>query len=128
MKRRRRLGYPVCLQRGAPPPFHWGALSTATEYHLQVQNDADIVLDEWYPADDITSASRCTVPSPSILSDDDIDYYWRVQASNDAGPGPWSSLKYFEVVCEKSARYGDILSAPRLDKIENLVKRFGIGQ
>jgi hypothetical protein len=84
------------------PNFIWGALSTATEYHLQVQNDAEIVLDEWYPAEDITSGSRCTVPSPSILSDDDIDYYWRVQASNDAGPGPWSSMKYFEVVCGKA--------------------------
>lgn len=97
------------------PNFIWGALSTATEYHLQVQNDADIVLDEWYLAEDITSGSRCTVPSPSILSDEDIDYYWRVQASNDAGPGPWSSLKYFEVVCGKSARRSQMTSslAPR---------------
>lgn len=37
-----------------------------------------------------------------ILPDDDVDFYWRVQASNDIGDGLWSSYKYFETVCGAS--------------------------
>ena len=83
------------------PTFVWTATSTATEYHLQVENDTMVILDEWYLAEDVTRGYICSAFSPGILSDD-ADFYWRVQASNDVGPGPWSSLKYFEVVCNSA--------------------------
>ena len=90
---------PTGLISTRTPTFVWTATSTATEYHLQVQNDTMVILDEWYLAEDVTKGYTCSAFSPAILSDD-ADFYWRVQAYNDAGlSGPWSSLKYFEVVC-----------------------------
>jgi large repetitive protein len=92
---------PTGLISTRTPTFVWTATSTATEYHLQVENDTMVILDEWYLAEDVTRGYICSAFSPAILSDD-ADFYWRVQASNDVGPGPWSSLKYFEVVCNSA--------------------------
>jgi hypothetical protein len=97
---------PTGLISTRTPTFVWTAASTATEYHLQVENDTMVILDEWYLAEDVTRGYICSAFSPGILSDD-ADFYWRVQASNDVGPGPWSSLKYFEVVCN-SANHASI--------------------
>jgi len=92
---------PTGLISTRTPTFVWTATSTATEYRLQVQNDTRVILDEWYLAEDVTRGYICSAFSPGILSDD-ADFYWRVQASNDVGSGPWSSLKYFEVVCNSA--------------------------
>jgi hypothetical protein len=92
---------PTGLISTRTPTFVWTATSTATEYHLQVENNTMVILDEWYLAEDVTRGYICSAFSPGILSDD-ADFYWRVQASNDVGPGPWSSLKYFEVVCSSA--------------------------
>jgi hypothetical protein len=92
---------PTGLISTRTPTFVWTATSTATEYHLQVENDTMVILDEWYLAEDVTRGYICSAFSPGILSDD-ADFYWRVQASNDVGSGPWSSLKYFEVVCNSA--------------------------
>jgi hypothetical protein len=97
---------PTGLISTRTPTFVWTATSTATEYHLQVENDTMVILDEWYLAEDVTRGYICSAFSPAILPDD-ADFYWRVQASNDVGPGPWSSLKYFEVVCN-SANHASI--------------------
>ena len=84
------------------PTFVWTATPTATEYHLQVENDVGVILEEWYLAEDITKGYICSAFSPEILSDD-ADFYWRVQAYNDIGEwGSWSSYKYFEVVCNSA--------------------------
>ncbi len=82
------------------PIFTWSALPGSTQYHLWVENnDTETVIDEWFPAEKVTYGYRCAVLSPMILPDDDVVYYWRVQGSNDIGDGPWSSFKYFEIVC-----------------------------
>jgi hypothetical protein len=107
---------PTGLISTRTPTFVWTATSTATEYHLQVQNDTRVILDEWYLAEDVTQGYICSAFSPAILSDD-ADFYWRVQASNDVGPGPWSSLKYFEVVCN-SANQASIKGAT--DKVPSM--------
>jgi hypothetical protein len=86
------------------PRFIWTAVKSATQYHLHLENATKTVIDTTYRAEDVTSGSRCYAYLPIALPDDDIDYFWRIAASNDAGDGPWSSLKYFETVC--SARSG----------------------
>jgi len=85
------------------PVFIWTAASAATEYHIQVQNDEDIIVaEDDFRADQVTKGSRCS-GSLGTLSDDDPVYYWRVQANNDAYPydinGTWSGGKYFEMIC-----------------------------
>ena len=80
------------------PTFIWTAISSATQYRLQVSNSTNvIVIDETFLAEDVTSGARAIALSPTILSGG--IYFWRVQASNDAGVGPWSGDSYFEIVC-----------------------------
>jgi hypothetical protein len=94
---------PICPQgliSTNTPTFIWTAASAATEYHLQVVNITDsIVADEWFDADVVTKGLRCSAHLTTTLPDDDVIYFWRIQASNDAGNGSWSSYKYFETVC-----------------------------
>jgi len=97
------------------PIFTWTTASAATEYHLEVINDNDEIVDEgWFDADKVTKGLKCSAML-TPLPDDDIVYYWRIQAINDAddGEGPWSSYRYFETVCaskpgtdKKKARTG----------------------
>ena len=96
------------------PTFVWTVASAATQYHLQVDSNSGNVVDEVYDAEDVTLGSRCSVILPDALPDDDgAIYYWRVQASNDAGAGAWSGWRYFETICalkpgtdKKKARTG----------------------
>jgi hypothetical protein len=81
------------------PIFTWSAVPGSTQYHLWVENDSENIIDEWFPAEKVTRGYRCSVISPMILPDDDVDFYWRVLASNDIGDGLWSSNRYFETVC-----------------------------
>jgi len=80
------------------PAFIWTAVSAATQYHLQVENSTTIIAEEWYVAEDVTRGNRCSAFLSTALPDDDVTYFWRIQASNDAGDGPWSSYRYFEIV------------------------------
>ncbi|MCX6676689.1 MAG: hypothetical protein NTU95_01925 [Methanothrix sp.] len=104
---------PQGLISTATPAFTWTAVSAATKYNLQVENSSVIVVNEWYDAEDVARGSRCSAFLPIALPDDDAYYYWRIRAGNDAGNGPWSSLKEFETVCafkpgpvKKEARNG----------------------
>lgn len=82
------------------PIFTWNAVPGSTEYHLWVENnDTETIIDEWILAEDVTRGYRCAAISPMTLPDDDVIYFWRVHASNDVDDGPWSSFKYFEIVC-----------------------------
>lgn len=81
------------------PLFVWSAIPGSTHYHLLVEGDTDEIIDRVFTAEEVTRGYRCSVISPMILPDDEADFYWKVQASNDVGDGPWSSIKYFEVVC-----------------------------
>ena len=94
------------------PTFIWTAISSATQYHLQVNDSNDVVVfDEWYLAEDVTSGTRAIAVRPIILSGG--IYFWRMQASNDAGTGSWSSYRYFEIVCGSMASQAEKQSEPR---------------
>jgi hypothetical protein len=90
---------PRGLVSSCQPTFTWSSVSGATKYHLQVDNDNTNIMDFWFDAAVVTNGYRCSVVLPDSLPSDDVDYFWRIQASNDAGVSPWSSYRYFEVVC-----------------------------
>jgi len=81
------------------PVFVWTASSSATEYHLWVENDTDPVFDVVVAAEEVTQGDRCYSRSPIILPFSDIDFFWHVQAVNDIGEGPNSTTLWFETVC-----------------------------
>jgi hypothetical protein len=97
--------YPSGLITTSSPTFIWTAASAATEYHLEVyirnKSPADdfILVDEgWFDASKVTKGYRCS-GTLGPLPDDDPVYFWRVQASNDAADGLWSTWRYFETIC-----------------------------
>ncbi len=73
------------------PLMDWGDVTSATSYRLQIAIDVNfnsIILDQ--PG---ISNSNFTVPSP-ILGINTL-YFWRVDASNLTGEGPWSLIWIF---------------------------------
>jgi len=97
------------------PTFIWTAISSATQYNLEVSDqNEEVVFVESYMAEDVTSGTRAIARSPTILSGG--IYFWRVQASNDAGTGSWSSDKYFEIVCGSRASQAEKQSEPRPER------------
>ena len=82
------------------PTFVWTAVQSATRYNLQVENqDGTFTRVEDFAAAEVTQGTRCRGVLSITLPDDDTDYFWKIQASNDAGDGLWSSYRYFEVIC-----------------------------
>jgi hypothetical protein len=96
---------PTGLTASSQPTFTWTAASAAKEYHIQVDNDAVNIMDIKCDASDVTSGSRCSLLLPDELPDDVSVYFWRIQASNDEGVGPWSSYRYFEIVCPMKTKF-----------------------
>ena len=90
---------PKGLISSSQPTFTWTAATLAAEYRLQIDNDTENIMDEMFDAAEVTSGVRCSAILTSALPDDDSVYYWRIQAINSAGDGPWSSYRYFETVC-----------------------------
>jgi hypothetical protein len=91
---------PRGLISASNPTFIWTSVQSATKYYLQVENEAGTFVEvEDFAAEEVTQGTRCSAILRLTLPDDDTDYFWRVQASNDAGPGLWSSYKYFEIIC-----------------------------
>jgi len=82
------------------PTFVWTAVRSATRYNLSVENHTGaFIYVEPFTAEEVTHGTRCSGVLSITLPDDDTDYYWKIQASNDAGDGRWSSLRYFEFIC-----------------------------
>jgi hypothetical protein len=88
------------------PTFIWNVTPGAVNYHLQVASDANfqsLAIDEY----GITGTQYVT-PS-GFLSGQQI-YYWRVQASNTGGFGPYSSIWNFTTMIAPPA--APILTSP----------------
>jgi photosystem II stability/assembly factor-like uncharacterized protein len=71
------------------PYFDWDSASPANFYRLQVSVDSSFSITHA----DITGITRSeyNLNSPPLFNN--FRYYWRVNATNDAGTGPWS-LKF----------------------------------
>lgn len=82
------------------PTFVWTAVQSATKYNLQVENYAGTFIHvEDFAAEEVTHGIRCSGVLSITLPDDDMDYFWKIQASNEAGDGLWSSYRHFAVNC-----------------------------
>ena len=90
---------PSGLVSTSSPTFIWTAVKNAAGYYLHIENDTSTVYDLEYTAEEVTSGSRARARLPAALPNDRADYYWMVQAYNDAGTSSWSSLRHFELVC-----------------------------
>jgi Bacterial Ig domain len=82
------------------PSFIWSSVPESTKYRLRVKNEADqILVDETYEAEDVTSGYNCSTISPRSLSNNGV-FFWKVKAKNDFGDNSdWSDELYFETVC-----------------------------
>ncbi len=72
------------------PLLDWNNVATANSYRVQIGLDLNFVL---LILDSNINVSQLNVPS-SLLSYNSL-YFWRINASNSAGSGPWSSVWYF---------------------------------
>jgi len=88
------------------PTFSWGSVSGATSYRIQVDDDPAF----GSPEIDTTTSSTNYTPGLALLPD---TYYWRVQASNSCGDGPWSSA--WNVTILSSPSSAPSLSSPPND-------------
>ena len=65
------------------PTFAWTGASGATSYRIQVDDDPA------FSSPEIDGTTSSTTYTPASALADGV-YYWRVQASNACGSGPWS--------------------------------------
>ncbi len=71
------------------PTLTWNSVNGADSYRLQVATDASF-------ANVIFSQSGLTGTSHQVTGlDNEVQYHWRVQASNAGGAGPWSAGRNF---------------------------------
>jgi hypothetical protein len=80
-------------------PFSWQEATQATEYLFQIERqDGTPELDQIYSAAQICGGGQCAVmPDLSGVTTIPGGHYWRVQARNSSGPGPWSLRRFFNV-------------------------------
>ncbi|MBN1975861.1 MAG: hypothetical protein JW918_00540 [Anaerolineae bacterium] len=76
---------------GAAPGFDWSSVNGATEYHIQVDDDAGF----GSPEIDAPAADSFYAHASSLAPG---TYYWRVMGSNASGDGPWSDVWGFAAV------------------------------
>ncbi len=71
--------------------FVWGAVTGATKYRIQLSTDSTLKAP-------ILTDSLLTTPKKTFVGlRDSVTYYWRVQALNAKGWGPYSPIESFRV-------------------------------
>jgi len=86
------------------PTLNWNAVTGATSYRLQLSTASDF-------AATVSDQSGLTSTSRTVTSlANGTKYYWRVNASNAAGAGPYSATRSFTTFV--SAPSAPVLSSP----------------
>lgn len=83
------------------PTLEWDDVAGVSHYHLQVSNVnnfTNTVIDE-----DNLSNSSYSIPEGTLAAN--TQYYWRVNATNDEGTGPWSEVWNFIVFPESPSSF-----------------------
>ncbi|MBN2356401.1 T9SS type A sorting domain-containing protein [candidate division KSB1 bacterium] len=72
------------------PPFDWFNVYGASEYDLQIDNQADFSS----PVVDVTLTTSDYIPGENLMAD---TYYWRVRARSDTDSSSWSVPYSFSI-------------------------------
>jgi len=81
------------LNQSRTPTLIWDSVLTATSYKIQISTISNfgIIID----SANVTNNHQYTVPTGKLF--DNITYFWRVNASNQYGSSPWSTVWRFTV-------------------------------
>ena len=90
------------------PALVWSAVSGATSYGLQVSTNANFLTTT------VNLSGLTTLNRTLTGLTEGTTYYWRVNASNSAGTGAWSSPYSFSTLTTAPPPSGSILSVPIL--------------
>jgi len=77
------------------PSFVWSLVAGAGKYHLVVNSSATTVMDAWFEANKVCTASNCSAKSGMDLASG--TYKWKVQAWSPISEGAWSEAKEFTI-------------------------------
>ncbi len=80
------------------PTYVWNAVSTATHYHLWVDDSSGHRIDTWYSSGDAGCTSgigTCSVTPAIVLAAGSAQ--WWIETWNSCGYGPWSSGMSFTI-------------------------------
>ncbi|MFZ4589991.1 MAG: BNR-repeat neuraminidase N-terminal domain-containing protein [Ignavibacteria bacterium] len=84
---------------GLLPTISWNAVTYATTYRLQLSTDSNFLTTNW----DTAGISGVQVSVPSGKLGFNTKYFWRVNASNAAGTGSYSSTWNFRTQTDPTA-------------------------
>lgn len=76
------------------PYFDWDSTSPATYYRLQVSSDTSFA----NPEGDVNGITVSYLTLTTVTLTNNTRYYWRVNATNIAGTGPWSAVFNFSTI------------------------------
>ena len=83
------------------PFLDWNDVYTATTYGVQVSTEPSFAA----PLIDVSNLSASQYIVPNGLLTNNTIYYWRANASNGAGIGPWSNIWYFTTLITGVQKY-----------------------
>ena len=89
------LQSPAGIVTATRPTYSWTAATTATDYYLWVNGPLGPVVQQWYAAAAVCSASACAAAPATTLASG--AHTWWVQARNGLGTGLWSAGRNFTV-------------------------------
>lgn len=99
-------GAPV---EGSAAPLRWQAVPGATEYEIEVSDDAGFAA----PRYRVTAGAATRLTLLEMLPEDGSTFYWRVRARTMGGWRAWSDAAAFTAVTEGHARSAGATAAAR---------------
>ncbi|MFA5794465.1 MAG: fibronectin type III domain-containing protein [Candidatus Brocadiia bacterium] len=95
------------------PTFIWSQSGTVSSYRLQVSSNSEFSA----IVADTGGITNTTYTLTTALANQNTVYYWRVNATNVSGTGPWSSAYSFKTVSAPSVPTGPNASASATNQI-----------
>ncbi len=96
------------------PTYSWNKVADATRYSLSVSGPSGYSFTNGYDSSAVCVGNTCSIANatPNLVAG---DYTWKVQTSNEAGNGPWSTEMTFNVAVPGKAT----LTAPSGSSVTN---------
>ncbi len=97
------------IEISTTPTLNWDSVQYASTFRVQLSTDSTFTIPHLINAGDLTF-SQYNVPG-GVLSNN-TTYFWRVNASNNAGTGPYSQVWKFRTVISPPVAAPTLLSPP----------------